>query len=473
MTVETSRGYCPACNAWFSSSSSNLVERCPRCGTLAFSSSLTSTDDLTVLFDPLRKSNAVNDRDDLSHLAGSRLGVYRLETSLGRGAMGQVFLAWHEHLQRKCALKVLLPRATSDPEFLERFLQEGRAAAAIVHPNVVTTHAIGSAEGYYFLEMEFVPGRSLQKLLQEEHRLDPLHATVLCARIAEGLAAAHRDGVVHRDLKLDNVLLTHQSMPKLGDFGLAKRIVSQSGTMADHIAGTPNYMSPELFSGSPASPASDVYALGVCYFLLLTGRFPFSAPSLGDLIDAVTNSPLPNVRKEFPSIPLEMAECLSLMLSKAASNRPRDGIEAAQLLDAVCGQVRDLASLLHEAFESLPGVVWKRVGDAYRVDLTLTDGRRQVLFVEPSQHAIAERLLLIYSVCCDADPSYFEHALRLNSEIPHGGLAIRDIDGRPKFVMLDTYPRATVDAEEIRRSVLEVASRADTIELLLTGHDVH
>jgi serine/threonine-protein kinase len=387
--------------------------------------------------------------------------------------MGQVFLAWHEHLQRKCALKLLLPQATRDPDFLQRFLQEGRAAASLVHPNIVTTHAIGGEKGVYFLEMEFVAGRSLQRLLAEDGRLEPLRATALCARIAEGLSAAHRDGIVHRDLKLDNVLLTHQGIPKIGDFGLAKRVMGSEGRLPDLLAGTPNYMAPELFSGNPATPASDVYALGVCYFLLLTGRFPYSGTSLAELIEAVTHAPLPRIRDELPGIPLEMAECLSLLLSKAPSNRPRDGTEAAQLLEAVCGQVRDLNSLLQEAFEGRPDVVWARHGEGYRVNLTFPDGRRQAAFLEPSRHAVSERLLLIYSICCDAQPAYFEQALRLNSEIPHGGLAVRDVDGRPKFVMLDTYPRATVDAEEVRRSVIEVAWRADFVEKLLTGLDVH
>jgi serine/threonine-protein kinase len=232
-------------------------------------------------------------------------------------------------------------------------------------------------------------------------------------------------------------------------------------------------MAPELFEGEPAAPSADVYALGVCYFLLLTGQLPFTAGTLSELMRVVTSEPPPSVRDLCPEVPLEMTEALSLLLAKTPANRPRDGIEAAQLLFAVLGQARDLETLLREAFRDTGGVTWIRCGDRYRLELTLPDGRRQVLFVEPSDHVGAERLLLIYSVCCAARPDYYEQALRLNSELQHGGLAIREIDGEAKFIMVDTYPRATVDAEEVRKSVLEIAFRADTVEQQLTGLDCH
>ena len=152
----------------------------------------------------------------------------------------------------------------------------------------------------------------------------------------------------------------------------------------------------------------------------------------------MTTEPHPNVRDLVENVPLEMAECLSLLMAKSASNRPRDGIEAAQLLQAVAGQIRDIESLLTEAFPNRSDVVWRREGKRYRLDLLLPDGRRQVLFVETSDHSTAERLLLIYSVCCEAESEYYEDALRLNAEMSHGGLSIRDIDGRQCFVMVDS-----------------------------------
>jgi len=408
-------------------------------------------------------------------LVGQQLSVYRIISLLGQGGMGRVYLAEHKDLHRLCALKILAPsRIRDDEDYVARFRNEGRAAASLIHPSVITIHAIGECQGYHFLEMEFVAGRSLHQVIRSEGRLTAIRASVLTARIADGLAAAHRNGIIHRDLKPDNVLMTHQGIPKIADFGLAKRVAHPSNKgLPEGLLGTPKFMAPELFAGQPAGPESDVYALGVTYFQMLTGRVPYDADSLNRLIAEVSTAPLPNVRKLCPDVTLEMAECLSLLLAKSPRERPRDGIEAAQLLNAVVGQVRDLYSLLREAFANDSHVQWEREDRRFRVVVKLPDGRRQTLYIEPSEHRGMAQLLLIYSICCPADPAYYEYVLRLNSEIPHGGLAIREIDGTPRFIMADTYPRATVDPEEIRRSVLEVAIRADFVEHLLTGLDQH
>ncbi|MFM8582973.1 MAG: methionine adenosyltransferase domain-containing protein, partial [Planctomycetaceae bacterium] len=139
-------------------------------------------------------------------LLGSDFHVYQVESVLGQGGMGRVYLARHRDLHRRCALKILLPELVErQSNFIERFMNEGRAAAALSHPNIITVHAVGQERDTYFLEMEFVPGRSLGRVLHDEQRLNPLKATLLAARIADGLAEAHRLGIVHRDLKPDNV----------------------------------------------------------------------------------------------------------------------------------------------------------------------------------------------------------------------------------------------------------------------------
>ncbi|GAB4156576.1 MAG: hypothetical protein Tsb009_33560 [Planctomycetaceae bacterium] len=406
----------------------------------------------------------------MDSLVGTCVHHYECQSLLGAGGMGRVYLAHHKRLNRRCALKILSPRASvHDIDYVRRFRNEGQSTAALVHPNIVTVHAIGEADGHHFLEMEFISGCSLQQKLNREGRLMPLRATSLLRQIAEGLAAAHRNSILHRDLKPDNVLLTRHGLPKLADFGLAKRILQADPT--EFLAGTPNYMAPEVLQGESATPASDVYALGVCYFQMLTGRVPFAGTSLVDLRREVTTAPIPNVREFRSDISLEMAECLSLLLAKSPRNRPRDGIEAAQLLDAISGKVRDLETLLHEAFQDHENVSWWREDEKYALNITLPDGRQQRLFLESSDHSTTERLLLIYSVCCPARPDYYADALRLNALVSHGGLALREIDGQDCFVMVDTYPRATVDPEEIRRSVLEVAFQADSVERKLTNRD--
>ena len=404
-------------------------------------------------------------------LVGRRLHVYRCEALLGWGAMGRVYLAHHEDLDRKCALKVLSPRVCqTDIDYVRRFVHEGRAAAALVHPNIVTTHAIGESCGYRFLEMEFVPGRSLQDLVEYERRLLPSRAMALVLRIAEGLAAAHQEGIIHRDLKPDNVMVSVKAIPKIADFGLAKRVwFDQEET--ECLVGTPNYMAPELFNGEQASPASDVYALGVCLYFLLTGQIPFPCGSIRALAERVQSEPLPDFNELGVTVPLEIAECAAQLMAKAPQNRPQNATEALQLLAAVAGDLPDVESLLEIAFQGQRNVAWTRDGEDFRIEVRLPEGRRQIVYIEPSDHAVADRLLILSSFCGNARPEFFEKGLKLNAEMAHGGLAIREIAGSPQFVMIDTYPRATIDAEEIRRSVLELASKADAVEKLLSPTD--
>ena len=473
--AEVAALYCPGCNERFLIAAGQRT--CPRCGVKPTAGEDPAKAETLLLkggSDDVSGSVASADVDtECDELIGHRLDIYECLSLLGRGGMGRVYLARHVRLHRQCALKLLSPRAAArDVDYVQRFEQEGRAAAALVHPNVVTIHAIGSADDLHYLEMEFVAGPSLQQLVREEGRLTPLRATALMARVADGLAAAHRLGIVHRDLKPDNILLTHHGVPKIADFGLAKRVASE-GETGYHLVGTPHFMAPELFDGCPATAASDVYALGATYYLLLTGRFPYVASSLGQLMQAVRHEPLPNVRSEFPDIPLEMATCLNFLMARCPDARPRTATEAAQLLQAVWGQVPDIESLLSEAFRDYPGVRWNRSGSRYQLAVALPGGRRQTVVVEPSEHAAAERLLRISSVCGPARAEYYESALRLNGEMAHGSLSIREIDGQPMFYVSDAYPRATVDSEEVRRSVLEIAHRADGVEKLLTGGDCY
>ena len=428
--------------------------------------------------------------DDEDDGLGSELHVYRFEHLLGRGGMGRVYLAEHRDLLRRCALKVLSPRVSrGDVDFVDRFQQEGRASAGLSHPNLVVTHAIGEERGFHFLEMEFVPGRTLARLLREEGQLPPAWATSLAAKIAEGLGHAHRRGIVHRDLKPDNVLVTISGVPKVADFGLAKRVRDADGrpvASGGHVlAGTPHYMSPETFAGEPATPAADVWALGVTYFLMLTGRLPFVGATIAELRQNVQHAPLPNARELNPAVTLEMGSCLALLLDKSPANRPTDAVAANLLLNTIGGELRDVGALLTEAFRDHPEIRWMRCGETYRITIGLPGGRTQAVTVEPSDHAVAERLLHIWSVCCPANPDYYEQALRLNGQIAHGSLSVLELDpaaghvptedevGASYFVMRNSYPRATVDPEEIRHSVFEVAARADAVELLLTGRDVH
>ena len=387
--------------------------------------------------------------------------------------MGVVYLARNQQLHRYCALKVLYPqRVAHDEDYIARFENEGRAAAALVHTNIVTTHAIGRFEGHHFLEMEYVAGRSLQREIEDTGPLGPIRSTGMAVGIANGLAVAHRLGIVHRDLKPDNILVTPGSTPKIVDFGLAKRVSGHDQTPS-RLAGTPHYMAPELLDGHPATPASDVFALGVCCYQMLTGRYPFHGDSLSALLARIISGEYISVRRRNPDVPLDVAECVAMFLAVDPAQRPADGAAASQLLQAVLGAVRDLDVLVYEAFHGIPTISCVADGQRFRTRLRLRNGREQTVYIENSDHGAEQRLLMIYSICCESRPDFFENALRLNSTMQHGGLSIRDIDGVPCFVMVDTYPRATVNGEDIRRSVIEIATRADSVEQLLTGNDVN
>ena len=201
---------------------------------------------------------------------------------------------------------------------------------------------------------------------------------------------------------------------------------------------------------------------------------PYRAKSIADLRWQVTTERVPNIRDLSSAFSLEVASVLARMTDPTPGNRPVDAVEASQLIHAVLGHERDLESLLLQAFRNEVGVTWKRDADErYIITRELSGGRSQRVFLEPSSHDVNERLLLFYSICCPADPSYYEQALRLNSEMQHGSLAIREYDGQPYFVVVNTYPRSTVDPEEIHATILEMAVRADHVEHQLTGQDNH
>ena len=446
--------YCVGCNLRV-----NLSQLCPGCGG-------------TVIITPGKGLvDTGEDRPEESQsLVGTDLDRYSIELLLGTGGMGTVYLARHRDLLRRCALKILLPRlAHRDQDYVRRFQAEGQAAAALVHPNVVTTHAVGEADEFRFLEMEFVAGGSLQQLLASNLTLSISDATRLALDIAAGLAAAHRHGIVHRDLKPDNVMLTESGQPKIGDFGLAKLIHDQADT---RLCGTPHYMAPELFLGHGAHTGSDVYALGVCYFRLINRCFPFTGSTLGDLQHQVTTSQLPAVEHPSDRVPLEVASAVKALLNKSPDARPTDADAAVSLLEAVLGAIRDVGELLELALEDDAAV--ESLGDPQDSRWTLRvaqpDGRRQRVFVELSD---TESLVSIYSTCCPAESHFDRRALERNGHIAHGSIAVRRIDDTPHFVAINTYPRATVDVEELRRSVHEVARQADRVERELTESDIH
>ncbi len=426
---------------------------------------------------PKAKRTTKNQADKL---AGKTLGIYRCDTLLGRGAMGAVYLAFHQQLERRCALKVLSPKyVETDADYVSRFRQEAIAVANLHHPNVVMAHAVGNHEGLHFLEMEFVSGNSLQKTLDSQLRLSPNDALRVTAQIADGLAAAHRAGLIHRDVKPDNVLMTKElhglGRAKIGDFGLAKKIRGRGEKRFDGLVGTPHYMAPELFTGTAASPSTDVYALGVCLFRMLTGRLPFNGKTVKQLMSQAMSQPFPDIRTDCPDLPIEIFELLNWLVHSDPAQRPRDADQAQPRLFSILGEIRDVKLLLTEAFRDEPDITWsaREKPDEFDAHVKLRNGRQQRVLIAPSDENVPFRQIQIFSVGGPASPNHYEVALRRNAVQPHGSIAVRDVEGRPHFVVVENHSRAKVAPDELCRSVRHIARHADAVEEFLTGQDVN
>ncbi|MFI5053122.1 MAG: protein kinase, partial [Acidimicrobiia bacterium] len=204
---------------------------------------------------------------------------YELGVEIGRGGMADVFLAHDRLLDRRVAVKVLSPAFSSDPTNVERFRREAQSAAGLNHPNIVAVYDWGEENGTYFIVMEYVPGQTLSNLIQSYGRLSPTEAVPIGAEIADALAFAHAHGVVHRDVKPGNVLVTPDGQVKVADFGIARAASGDGLTKTGAVLGTATYFSPEQAQGFALDGRSDVYALGVVLYEMLVGAPPFVAAS--------------------------------------------------------------------------------------------------------------------------------------------------------------------------------------------------
>src|SRR5262245_39051297 len=266
-------------------------------------------------------------------LAGRSLLHYRIVGPIGAGGMGEVWRARDTKLQRDVAIKILPPDQQDDSDRRERFLWEARAASALIHPSIVTIHEINSAEGLDFIVMEHVRGTSLATVIAGA-RLGVRDALAYAIQIAEALAVAHAAGVVHRDLKHANIMITESGSIKVLDFGIAKRMSTSTDvdttaralTVHGVILGTPAYMSPEQAVGQPVDARSDLFSLGVVLYQMLAGERPFVGESNVTVLRRIVfESPRP-LQQITPGIPYELCEVVDRCLAKEASDRYPDAV---------------------------------------------------------------------------------------------------------------------------------------------------
>jgi len=257
--------------------------------------------------------------------AGDEFAGYRIESRLGRGGMGILYLAVEPGLERRVALKLIAPEAAADDVFARRFAEESRIAASIEHPNVVPIYAAGEEDGVPWIAMRYVAGSDLGRRIAREGRLDPAQAVALIAQIGNGLDAIHRAGLVHRDVKPANVLLSGDPGSEhayITDFGVARNVATQSGlTQTGRFVGTLDYVAPEQISGEPIDARVDVYALGCLLFKLLTGEVPFPREGEAARLYAHLNDPPPAPSLYGPTVSMALDDVLARAMSKAPGDR--------------------------------------------------------------------------------------------------------------------------------------------------------
>jgi serine/threonine-protein kinase len=254
---------------------------------------------------------------------------YRLESRLGFGGMSTVHLAFDQRLERRVAVKLLAEHLAEDPTFVSRFQREAQAAARLVHPNVVQVFDSGLDErtGQHFIVMEYIEGQSCAEILRDYGWVEVEAAVSIVEQACEGLHYAHRNGVVHRDVKPGNLLRSRDGVVKLADFGIAKATEQSSITQVGSVLGTAAYLAPEQARGEEAGPSADLYALGVVTYQLISGRLPYEAASLTELALKQQREEPPMLDTLVAAVNPELADAVAIALALDPRERYRSARE--------------------------------------------------------------------------------------------------------------------------------------------------
>jgi serine/threonine-protein kinase len=265
--------------------------------------------------------------------------------------MAVIYKAIDQFLGRTVAVKVLRPSLTSDPPFVSRFRNEARSVANLSHPNIVTVHDVGNDRQTHYIVMEYVEGQDLKKIIRTEGLLSIDRSLDLAIQICAGIGFAHRAGIVHADVKPQNILVTKDFRVKVTDFGIAQALTdTQPNQRSDVVWGSPHYFAPEQARGEKPSPASDVYAIGIVLFEMLTGRLPYSGTSQQELALAHLREAVPTVSEFNPSVP----ENLSKIVYKVMSKEPASRYRMADQLGHILSSYRDRSQARTENSQPVP-----------------------------------------------------------------------------------------------------------------------
>ncbi|RMF86468.1 MAG: serine/threonine protein kinase [Planctomycetota bacterium] len=340
---------------------------------------------------PSRKAKA--------ELAGRKIGDFHLLRSLGAGAMAEVYLAEQESLQRQVALKVLRPELASDETYVRRFHREAQAAARLVHANIVQIYEVGSFDNTYYIAEEYVPGMNLRQWLQRNGPPNAKTALIIMRQVAAALVKASEEGIVHRDVKPENILLNHTLAVKVADFGLARVRPTGEGVELTRVGmtmGTPLYMSPEQVEGKPLDSRSDIYSFGVTCYHLLAGEPPFSGETpLAVAVQHLKKRPEP-LESLRPDLPAALCRVVHRMLEKDPAHRFPSAVDL----------LRELRRIYLEEFgddwpESLPDVETTELTTAARTQAVEQLGR-----LMKASGASRRRMVLATSIVLAAIASF-------------------------------------------------------------------
>jgi eukaryotic-like serine/threonine-protein kinase len=279
-------------------------------------------------------------------------GRYHVIDRIAAGGMGEVFRARDAVLDREVAIKVLHRSLAGDQGFVERFRREARAAASLSHPNIVAVHDWGAVDGIYYMVMEYVRGRAARDLLNAQGRLEPMQAADVLRQTLLALEHAHRQGMVHRDVKPENILVTSDGVVKVADFGLARAYADGRQTQAGTVTGTVQYLAPEQIRGEPADPRSDLYSLGIVGFELLTGRLPFTGETAMAIAYKHLSDRVPRPSAVVSEVPADMDAFVANATERDRELRPESAAEMRRDLDSIARELpaaRPLRDLVADA----------------------------------------------------------------------------------------------------------------------------
>src|SRR5881409_4320553 len=270
-------------------------------------------------------------------------GRYSLERELGRGGMGIVYLAREVRLDRPVAIKLLPPSKATDPKLRERFLREARTAAKLSHPNVIPIHAVEEIGEFVFFAMAYVEGETLTERVRRRGPLPPSEGARVLRDVAWALAYAHGQGVIHRDVKPDNILLEQATGRVLvADFGIASVVAGAGALSTGEVIGTPEFMSPEQALGEAVDARSDLYSLGIVGYFAFSGALPFEAQRATDVLAKQVTEPAPPLASVAVGVPRRLAQAIDRCLAKDPAERPEGPSALADQLSHALEQRREL-----------------------------------------------------------------------------------------------------------------------------------